>query len=443
MTDVAIRVQNLSKQYQIYDNPRDRLKQFVMPRLGGLIGNAPKQYYREFWALRDISFEVKRGETVGIIGRNGSGKSTLLQIICGTLSPTSGTVETNGRIAALLELGSGFNHEFTGRENVYMNAAVIGLSQNEIDNRYDDIVAFADIGEFINQPVKTYSSGMYLRLAFAVAINVTPDILVVDEALGVGDIRFQAKCMRAIEEIKEKGTAILFVTHSPGQIEALCDRAIWINDGLLKAEGLPKNLMRSYVNFLMHGIDIEEAACSTEISEKSKSKDIETATCRWVDITSSNNIKGDLSAVITRIKVRHLNGEPLNVLYAQSRKIQITIIVEVRSDVYRPLLGVGIFNVLNEPVVHFNTENAKKNIERLPANTRHTFDFTFDVPALRPGEYLISIGIDDGISGTSTILCHVYDAWTFSVTSRKDEKAQGGYIQIEKAKEAITHFRGA
>ncbi len=443
MNDVAIRVQGLCKQYPIYENPRDRLKQFVLPRLGGLVGQAPKQYYREFWALRDISFEVKRGETVGIIGRNGSGKSTLLQIICGTLSPTSGTVETNGRIAALLELGSGFNPDFTGRENVYMNAAVIGLSRKDIDACYDDIVAFANIGDFIDQPVKIYSSGMFVRLAFAIAINVTPDVLVIDEALSVGDIRFQAKCMRAIQEIREKGAAILFVTHSPGQIEALCDRAIWLNEGWLKADGSPPKLMRNYVNFVMHGIDTGETDSITDVSEPSYSNESGTAVCEWVDITSNYNIKGDLSAVITKIKVRQMNEEPLSIVYAQSQKIRITILVQAHSDVFKPLLGIGIFNVLNEPVVHFNNENVNKKIEQLPANTLHTFDFTFNVPALRPGEYLISIGIDDGISGASRVLCHVYDAWSFSVSSHKDEKAQGGYIQIENMKEAITHNRGA
>ena len=190
MTDIAIKVQNLSKCYHIYDSPRDRLKQFIAPRLQRLTWQTPKQYFREFWAVKDVSFEIKKGETVGIIGRNGSGKSTLLQMICGTLNPSHGSIETNGRIAALLELGSGFNPEFTGRENVYMNASVLGLSNKEIDERFDDIVAFADIGEFVEQPVKTYSSGMMVRLAFAVIAHVDADILIIDEALAVGDAFF-------------------------------------------------------------------------------------------------------------------------------------------------------------------------------------------------------------------------------------------------------------
>ena len=246
MTDVAISVQNLSKCYQIYENPRDRLKQFVMPRMHRIAGNKPKQYFKEFWALKDVSFEIKKGETVGIIGRNGSGKSTLLQMICGTLNPTSGSVQTNGRIAALLELGSGFNPEFTGRENVYMNAAVLGLSLDEVDTRFDDIAAFADIGQFIEQPVKTYSSGMMVRLAFAVAINVDPQILIVDEALSVGDELFQRKCFARIEAIKQKGATILFVSHSASTIIELCTRAILVDQGCLILDGLPRAIVKQY-----------------------------------------------------------------------------------------------------------------------------------------------------------------------------------------------------
>lgn len=257
--DIAIRVSNLSKCYHIYDRPEDRLKQSIVPRLQRLAGRQSKNYFREFWALKDVSFEVKKGETVGIIGRNGSGKSTLLQIICGTLAPTSGSVETNGRIAALLELGSGFNPEFTGRENVYMNGAVLGLSKEEIDARYDDIVAFADIGNFIEQPVKTYSSGMVVRLAFAVAINVDPQILVVDEALSVGDELFQRKCFSRIEAIKSSGATILFVSHSGATVVELCDRTILVDSGELLTFGAPKTVVGQYQKLLYAPEDKREA----------------------------------------------------------------------------------------------------------------------------------------------------------------------------------------
>lgn len=235
--DVAISVQGLSKRYEIYANPRDRLKQFLLPRLQRATSRSAQQYFREFWAVKDVSFEIKRGETIGIIGRNGSGKSTLLQMICGTLTPTSGMVATRGRIAALLELGSGFNPDFTGRENVYLNAAVLGLSKQEIDNRFDDIAAFADIRQFMDQPVKVYSSGMLARLAFSVAVQVDPDVLVVDEALSVGDMAFQEKSFTRMKRIRDAGTSILFVSHSPSAVRNFCNRAIWLDAGQMRAIG--------------------------------------------------------------------------------------------------------------------------------------------------------------------------------------------------------------
>lgn len=244
--DIAIHVQNLSKGYQIYDAPRDRLKQFIFPRISRMVGKSPKQYYREFSALTDISFDVKKGETVGIIGRNGAGKSTLLQIICGTLTPTCGMVNINGRVAALLELGSGFNPEFTGRENVRMNAGVLGLSDEEINARFDEIIAFADIGDFLDQPVKTYSSGMYVRLAFAVVVHVDADILIIDEALAVGDAFFQAKCMSRMKRIVDSGTTILFVSHDINSVKALCNRTLWLDRGIGRAFGETADVAKAY-----------------------------------------------------------------------------------------------------------------------------------------------------------------------------------------------------
>jgi lipopolysaccharide transport system ATP-binding protein len=291
MTDIAIRVTNLSKCYEIYSSPRDRLKQFIVPTLCRIFPplrrlfsthnpalstqhSALPLFYREFWALKDVSFEIKKGETVGIIGRNGSGKSTLLQMICGTLNPTHGSIETNGRIAALLELGSGFNPEFTGRENVYMNASVLGLSNEEIDARFDDIVAFADIGDFIEQPVKTYSSGMMVRLAFAVIAYVDADILVVDEALAVGDAFFTQKCMRFLRNFMKSGT-VLFVSHDTSAVVNLCSHALWLHHGIAKFAGSPKEVSEQYLQALYESQQGESlaktnvvAADATTVQEK-------------------------------------------------------------------------------------------------------------------------------------------------------------------------------
>jgi lipopolysaccharide transport system ATP-binding protein len=275
--EIAIKVENLSKCYQIYDNPHDRLKQFVAPRLQRLIWQSPKQYFREFWALKDVSFEVKKGEAFGIIGRNGSGKSTLLQMICGTLTPTSGNIQTNGRIAALLELGSGFNPDFTGRENVYLNGSILGLAEEQIDARLDDILGFADIGNFIDQPLKTYSSGMFVRLAFAVQVNVDPEILIVDEALSVGDFFFQQKCFARLRKMREDGLTLLFVSHDMGTVRDLCPNSIYLLKGKVAFVGDSQVAIRTYLSedtslapvdpqhLSMESIQLEEASTVPEI----------------------------------------------------------------------------------------------------------------------------------------------------------------------------------
>ncbi|MDO4232238.1 MAG: ABC transporter ATP-binding protein, partial [Lautropia sp.] len=248
--DIAVRVKGLTKCFQLYDNPGQLLKQQLVSRLSRLIGRQPPQYFREYWALKGIDFTIRRGEVVGIVGRNGAGKSTLLQILCGTLSHTEGTVDIRGRVAALLELGAGFNPEFSGRENVYLNGAILGISREEITRRFDDIAAFADIGEFIERPVKSYSSGMYVRLAFAVSACIEPDVLIVDEALAVGDAKFQAKCFRRFEELVARGTTILLVTHSTEQITRHCDRAILLEGGVVHQEGPPKDVANTYLDLL-------------------------------------------------------------------------------------------------------------------------------------------------------------------------------------------------
>lgn len=250
-SEIAIKVDNLSKCFHIYDTPRDRLMQMLM--------RGSRTFYKEFWALQNVSFTVGRGETVGIVGRNGSGKSTLLQLICGTLNPTAGAIDTHGRIAALLELGSGFNPEFSGRENVYMNAAVLGLSRAETTARFSEIEAFAEIGDFIDQPVKTYSSGMMIRLAFAVAINVDAQILIIDEALAVGDELFQRKCYGRIDALKKAGATILFVSHSGGTIIEFCDRAILLDSGEQLALGRPKDIVGKYQRLIYAPADKREA----------------------------------------------------------------------------------------------------------------------------------------------------------------------------------------
>lgn len=262
-SEFAVKVEHLSKCYHIYEKPRDRLLQMIAGRR--------RQFYREFWALRDVSFAMVKGETVGIVGRNGAGKSTLLQLICGTLNQTSGTITTRGRIAALLELGSGFNPDFTGRENVYLNGALLGMAKSEIDARYQEIVGFAGIGDFIEQPVKVYSSGMFARLAFSVAVHVQPSLLIVDEVLSVGDLAFQEKSYTRMKALKESGTSILFVSHSLSAVRNFCDRAIWIDAGRVRAVGDRLTVCDEYQRAVEE--DMRREAPGTPVSHRNASGD--------------------------------------------------------------------------------------------------------------------------------------------------------------------------
>jgi lipopolysaccharide transport system ATP-binding protein len=290
--DCAVVAEGLSKAYLLWDNPRDRLKHPLRNMAARYLPIKPKTYYREFWALRDVGFTLHQGETLGIIGRNGSGKSTLLQVVCGVLTPTSGTFLTKGRVSALLELGSGFNPEFTGKDNVYMNASILGLSRQEVDERYDTIVDFADIGEFIDQPVKTYSSGMFVRLAFAIAAHVDAEILVVDEALAVGDAFFTQKCMRYMRNFREHGS-LLFVSHDTGAVINLCDRAILLEHGGVKAEGSARDVCEVYLEDMFAAqqpIDgAQEAPLPSRVEHSAGYLDIVDQRLKYVNLSSYRN----------------------------------------------------------------------------------------------------------------------------------------------------------
>ena len=286
-SEIAIKVENLGKCYQIYEQPHDRLKQMLLPRLYRLAGKAGKSYFREFWALRDVSFSVNKGKVAGIIGKNGAGKSTLLQILCGTVMATSGNVYVKGRIAALLELGAGFNPDFTGIENVRMNGQILGFSHEEINHKLPDIAAFADIGDFIHQPVKTYSSGMFARLAFAVAVHVDPDILVVDEALSVGDSWFQHKSMAKMRSLMQRGCTVLFVSHSIDAVRALCDEVIWIENGSIKMQGDVTEISNLYMNEIF----IEHNRITIQNLQQSRDTDLETSLNDIDDIESNEQFE--------------------------------------------------------------------------------------------------------------------------------------------------------
>lgn len=418
-SDIAIKVENLSKCYQIYDHPRDRLKQFILPRLQRMLGLLPRQYYREFWALKGVCFEVKKGETVGIVGRNGSGKSTLLQMICGTLSPTSGTITAQKRVAALLELGAGFNPEFTGRENVYMNASVLGLTKDEIDIRFGDIAAFADIGDFIEQPVKTYSSGMYSRLAFSIAINVDPEVLIVDEALAVGDARFVAKCMRRIKDIQKRGASILFVSHDVGSVRTLCERAIWLDKGSLVEQGdvfpvtgrFTEYMFRDEKNVndsLGFGLEASDEVpkLTEEAFQKREEPKLVSSTTQVFSVSIVTPIEplpaldskpvthwGSHKGIILSATIRDEQGIMKNV-FAWGEDLKVLIEVQIPEEISREHLSVAfsIKDIKGTDLIVSTTHDVERR--RLPGQSRFSVSFQF-TNILVTGKYLLVAAVEN------------------------------------------------
>lgn len=431
--DIAIRVSSLSKCYTIYDRPQDRLKQALIPRIKHFLGGQPKNYFHEFWALRDVSFEVEKGETLGIIGRNGSGKSTLLQIICGTLTPTGGTVETNGRVAALLELGSGFNPEFTGRENVYMNGAVLGLSKEEMDARFDEIVTFADIGEFIDQPVKMYSSGMYVRLAFAVSACIDPDILIVDEALAVGDAKFQAKCFRRFDELIQRGTTILFVTHSTEQVVRHCDRSIILDHGQISKIGQAREVVNLYMDMLF-GVD-DEKKLPLDIRMENNKLLNGTQSISDDTLGADRGAKGQFEARAgyNPYEYRWGNGEAEIVDFCVTsggrlhtnrietgQPVVVTIWVKFHCRVEFPIYGLIVKTPDGVTVYGSNSRDFAHGPLYLPAGRGDEYKvrFTLRDQHLGSGEYLLSFGVAKDRDGEIIPLDRRYDAVCVRVDNR-------------------------
>lgn len=393
-TEYAIEVSGLSKCYQIYDKPSDRLKQMLM--------RGRKQYYKEFWALKDVSFKIKKGETVGIIGRNGSGKSTLLQMICGTLNPTGGEVKVNGRVAALLELGAGFNPEFTGEENVYMAASLYGLSKDEVDSRFEAIAEFADIGDHIHQPVKTYSSGMYVRLAFAVIAHVDADILVVDEALAVGDAVFTQKCMRFIRKFRETG-ALLFVTHDISALQALCDRAVWIDKGCQMQDAMAKDVAESYLQFTLSQLSVRP--------EEIKSLKNEGAKKGWETGYAS----------ITKVQMINLE-QPTQNFFEGGEFVSLIIEVKAVNKIVRPIIGFLLRDRLGQDLFGENTIRVSQpNADtELSAGKSMKAIFNFTLPYLPNGQYAVACSIADGDLQNNIQHHFIHDALILNVfTSAK------------------------
>ncbi|MBQ3798241.1 MAG: ABC transporter ATP-binding protein [Butyrivibrio sp.] len=448
--DIAIEVKNLTKSYKLYDKPMDRLKDSL--------GLARKRKFKEHLALNNVSLSVRKGETVGIIGTNGSGKSTILKIITGVLTPSSGEVNVDGHISALLELGAGFNLEYNGIDNIYLNGMMIGFSEEEITKRLDSILEFADIGDYVYQPVKTYSSGMFVRLAFAVAINIDPEILIVDEALSVGDVFFQAKCYHKFEEFKNQGKTILFVSHDLSSISKYCDRAVLLNQGVLLGEGTPKEMIDIYkqvlvgqyplpssdVENLLDDEDIRSAAASasdeadkkvSKASVSSKGRKDKKASAKSdaakeekeasANTTGDASVKnpdtleyGDGAAVIEEFYATDSTGMRSNSII-KGTDFAVHMKVRFNRDVAAPIFAFTFKNIMGIEITGTNSMVEKAFLEPVKAGEVKEISFTQNM-TLQGGEYLISFGVTGFEKDNFTVYHRLYDALNITVVSDKN-----------------------
>jgi ABC-type polysaccharide/polyol phosphate transport system ATPase subunit len=382
----AVEFQGVSKSYSIYESPGDRFKE--------LLSFNRLRRHKDFWALHDVSFDVGRGETFCVIGENGSGKSTLLQLVAGILQPSSGTVSVNGRVSALLELGAGFNPEFTGRENVYLNGSILGLSTKQIDERYGEIAAFAEIGDFIDQPVKTYSSGMVVRLAFAVAINVDPEILLVDEALAVGDIYFRQRCMRKVHELRSRGVTILFVSHAIGDVKAIGDKVLWLERGRMVDLGDTDRVVAKYLAAM-----VEKDSAYLHLKKARPEESAARVSGQAPEIVESipniDHRYGDGRAEVIGIAVLDEDARSTHLLEPGSR-IVVRISVRAKEEVPMPIVGFMLRNHLGIDFSGFNTAREDHELQPMRAGDVTTVDFHVDLPELYPGTFSFSPAIADG-----------------------------------------------
>lgn len=442
-----IRVNQLSKCYQVYLRPQDRLKQALVPRMQRLVMMKPRQFYREFWALRGVSFEIHRGETVGIVGRNGSGKSTLLQLICGTLNPTGGHCETHGTIAALLELGTGFNPQFSGLENVYLYGQILGMSRSHIERILPDILTFADIGKFVHQPVKTYSSGMLVRLAFAVSVAREPDILVVDEALAVGDEAFRRKCFARIEALREKGTTILFVSHAASLVVELCDRALLLDSGELLFDGPPKETIALY-NKLLFAPETRRAHVRQEIRKAAETHAAKPDIYLIDSSTSPHTLKVErpqyiegmvsksridyesLGAEIIDPHIETLEGVRVNMLIAM-QEYQYCYQVQFREVARNVQFGMLIKNISGLELGGALHPGINTYLEQIEAGEELKISFNFRC-LLNPGTYFLNAGIqgETGVPSAKSYIHRIIDAVMFKVQPYK-ERATTALINFD------------
>lgn len=421
--DHIIRLSSVAKCYEIYDGPRDRLKQFILPRLQRLLRRRVVSYYREFWALKSVSLDVQRGEVVGVIGKNGSGKSTLLQIICGTIAQTLGQVDVRGRVAALLELGSGFNAEFTGRENIYLNAALLGLKRGEVESRMMEIIEFADIGEFIDRPVKTYSSGMFVRLAFSIQICVDPDILIVDEALAVGDAYFVHKCMQRLHSLRERGVTLFFVSHDASLIKQLCTKAVWMHAGEVREVGEPSRVVDNYLAWLFGGKVVKSWSESATIQQLVEPvlDGCNDAAGIESEIPNIDRRLGDQTLLVKGVSLRDEEHNKVSVVESGGcLRLRATLCNGHGHGTEEIVFGYILRNHRGIELASTNNVVEKFDIGTFGAKENLTLSVRIRLPQLQPGSYAICIAAGYvQTDGVLVVADRVDNAIVFEVTSEK------------------------
>lgn len=386
----VISVNNVSKIYPLYDKPIDRLKE--------TLSITHKNYHRDFYALEDISFNIKKGETVGIVGTNGSGKSTILKIITGVLNPTKGSAVVNGKISALLELGAGFNMEYTGIENLYMNGTLMGYTKEEMDAKIHEILEFADIGDFVYQPVKTYSSGMFVRLAFALSVTVEPEVMIVDEALSVGDAFFQAKCFSKLEEIKAKGTTILFVSHDILSVKKLCNRAIWIEKGHVRADGNAAEVCEAYLSMQIEENNRQKQKLVDQIQNENAidaAKQTDKALFRRLNLSKENQVSSSGKAEIISFFIRDKEGNDVNVLGVE-KEYTFGVVAKFHEDIKNALFGFELENTKGAKLFSINNFLSDRVLEEAKKDSIYEASFSIVLPRLCAGEYLVSPSLASG-----------------------------------------------
>ena len=422
--NLAIQVEGVSKRFEIFDHPRDQLKQFVLPRFRRLAGMRAKQYFREFWALQDVSFEILKGESCGIVGLNGSGKSTLLQIITGTLTPTTGKVSTNGRVAALLELGSGFNPEFSGRENVYMNGALLGFNRQQVASKLDEIQAFADIGTHFDQPLATYSSGMQMRVAFAVATSFEPEILIVDEALAVGDAYFQQKCFHRLEKFREGGGTMLFVSHDANTVKHLCSKALLLSSGRTVSFATPREVIDLYQGLIAQKSDMSgrDIAVIQDRSENSAS---------WQKATT---VTTNDDAELIDFKLLDSSSNLVNWVQSETQ-LSVQYLIKLHKNFDRPAFGLIVRDRIGRSL--FETSTYAMRVPEIPltdgTEVKVQFELVFN---LKAGQYSFSIGVANRGYGRSefeeySLLMH--DVEQIQVVESPTASFYGGVFNMNPA----------